>query len=233
MPKQSLDFHLGLTYTGQIYGRRKGRPLRPQRRELFERLQPRLEITPAEVKKRVEISAPLWLEIGFGAGEHLIWQAKNNPDVEFIGSEVFINGIASLVSGISKESIENIRLWSGDGRSLIDSLPNEAVERVFILFPDPWPKSRHKKRRLISPSLLINLGRVIKPNGILRIASDISDYQCEILNTVLSDGSFTWSARQPADWRQRPAGWPETRYELKAKAAGRSCAYFSFRRCSL
>ena len=94
----------------------------------------------------MEISAPLWLEIGFGAGEHLIWQAKNNPDVEFIGSEVFINGIASLVSGISKESIENIRLWSGDGRSLIDSLPNEAVERVFILFPDPWPKSRHKKR---------------------------------------------------------------------------------------
>ena len=107
------------------------------------------------------------------------------------------------------------------------------MDRIFILFPDPWPKSRHKKRRLINQSLLRDLGRVMKPNGILRIASDVADYQFEILNVVLSNGSFRWAAKQPSDWRERSPDWPETRYELKARAAGRSCAYFSFRRCLL
>lgn len=233
MPKQSLRRQANFPDFGQIYGRRKGRPLRSQRKELFESLQPALEISSAVVKKKALAEAPLWIEIGFGAGEHLLWQAKNNPEVEFIGSEVFINGVASLVSGISRESIHNIRLWSRDGRSLIQNLPDQTVERIFILFPDPWPKSRHQKRRIINPSFLNDLSRVMKTKGILRIASDIGDYQFEILNTVLSSGTFRWAARQPCDWRQRPPDWPETRYELKAKAAGRSCAFFSFRRCIL
>jgi len=233
MPKKFLGRQANLNYSEKIYGRRKGRPLRSHRKELFERLQPALEISPAEVKIKATTEAPLWVEIGFGAGEHLLWQAKNNPDVEFIGSEVFVNGVAGLVSRISEDSIQNICLWSGDGRLLIDHLPDQTVEKFFILFPDPWPKSRHKKRRIISSSLLLGLGRVIKPNGILRIASDISDYQYEILSVVLSNGSFRWAARQPRDWRRRPPDWPETRYELKAKAAGRSCAYFSFERCAL
>jgi len=213
----------------KLYGRRKGRPLRPHRQYLVDRLLPRLEISGAAPPQPVA-GRPLWIEIGFGAGEHLSWQAEHHPDTDFIGSEVFINGVARLLSDIEERSLGNIRLWTDDARLLLDTLPDGAVDRIFVLFPDPWPKARHRKRRIIGPGTLPDIARVLRPGGILRAATDIPDYQRWMLQHVLGCGAFDWTARRPADWRNRPDDWPETRYEAKAVAAGRPCAYFSFRR---
>ena len=172
----------------------------------------------------------VWLEIGFGGGEHLAWQAEHNPDTGIIGAEPFLNGQASLTSHIEDRGLANVRIYDDGVQDLLAWLPPASVGRTFILFPDPWPKKRHIKRRIVSPKTLTALARVMVPGAELRVATDIAEYVRTTMLAVNSSPDFLWPALTPSDWRERPAGWPPTRYEAKALAAGRKCQYFRFAR---
>jgi tRNA (guanine-N7-)-methyltransferase len=173
----------------------------------------------------------VWLEIGFGGSEHLIWQATHHPDVGFIGAEPFEDGVVKAFTAIAEQGLTNIRVEAGDVRPLLRWLPEASIERAFILFPDPWPKKRHAKRRLVNPSLLQALHRVMAEGARLRIATDIAAYAVDVLAALQSEPHFTWLAKRPDDWRQRPSDWPQTRYELKARQAGRRPYFFEFKHC--
>jgi len=170
------------------------------------------------------------LEIGFGSGEHLAQQAERHPTAGFIGCEVFENGIVKLLAQIEQRRLDNIRIFADDGRLLIAALPPASIDRVFILFPDPWPKRRHHKRRLLSREMLDALAAMMTDNAELRVATDDADYLCWILERLTDHPAFEWLVRRPGDWRERPADWPPTRYEEKALTAGRSPAFLRFRR---
>ena len=172
----------------------------------------------------------VWLEIGFGAGEHLARQAEHNPLVGFIGCEVFENGIARLLAAVEERGLANIRIVADDARQLLDALPPRSIDRVFILFPDPWPKRRHHKRRLVAPATLDRLALVMTDGAELRIATDDRGYLCSMLEHLTRHPAFLWLARRPADWRERPPDWPPTRYEEKARAAQRRPAFLRFAR---
>jgi tRNA (guanine-N7-)-methyltransferase len=175
-------------------------------------------------------ASPLWLEIGFGSGEHLAWQAASHPELLLVGSEVYRNGIASLLGQIETRGLANIRLWPEDARDLLDRLPDGAVARVFLLFPDPWPKARHAERRFIGPGNLASLARIMAPGALLRVATDDPTYLAWILDHLPRHPSFRWLVEGPEDWRRRPDDWPPTRYEQKALREGRKPAYLAFER---
>ncbi|MEM9589889.1 MAG: tRNA (guanosine(46)-N7)-methyltransferase TrmB [Pseudomonadota bacterium] len=218
------------------YGRRKGKRLTARKtllvRELLPQLRPNLsEPAPKDFRATFETAVKdVWLEIGFGAGEHLLWQARANPDIGMIGCEPFLNGVASLLGGIDDHDIHTIRIHDGDARDLIEWLPEASVSRVFVLFPDPWPKKRQTKRRLLTPEFVRSLARVLKSDGELRFASDDMNYVRVALDTISRDEAFTWTARRADDWRMRSADWPQTRYERKALSEGRKPAYLRFGR---
>ena len=170
----------------------------------------------------------LWLEIGFGGGEHLAAQAAAHPDVAFIGAEVFVNGIASLVAHLHRASLSNVRIFPDDARLLLPALPAASLGRVFLLFPDPWPKARHAQRRFVCRANLDRLALLMRAGAELRIASDDPTYVEWTLRQTLGHPAFAWLARRPDDWRMPPAGWVPTRYETKAIAAGRRPAYLRF-----
>jgi len=174
--------------------------------------------------------AAVWLEIGFGGGEHLAEQAERHPDIGFIGVEVFENGVARLVGEIARREFTNIRIFADDARLLLDGLMPASLGRVFVLFPDPWPKRRHHKRRLVAPATLDRLAIVMQPGAELRLATDDRDYLAWMLEHVTAHPDFLWLARRPADWRERQPDWPATRYEEKARAAGRAPAFLRFLR---
>lgn len=222
--------------TIRTYGRRKGHTLSPRKQRLVDDLLPGLRLdlnAPASTHLKSHFPVPvsqLWLEIGFGGGEHLAWQAEANPEIGIIGCEPFINGVANLLSEIETRNLDNVRIWDGDAREVLDWLEKDSVARVFVLFPDPWPKARHHKRRLISPRTLESLARVMPSGAELRIASDIDDYVRASLEAVFAGEVFEWQAEAPHDWRSRPADWPPTRYEKKALREGRKAHYLIFRR---
>lgn len=172
----------------------------------------------------------IWLEIGFGGGEHLAAQAECRPDIGFIGCEPFLNGIAKLLGEIERRRLDNIRLFVDDARLLIRALPPASVDRVFILFPDPWPKQRHRKRRIVSRDTLDGLARIMTDAAELRLATDDRDYLAWMLERLTGHPDFEWLARRPGDWRRRPPDWPATRYEAKARAAGRAGTFLRARR---
>lgn len=210
-----------------LYGRRRGRKLRPGQRDLLASLLPELSI---EIPEHGRLDpqrlfpvppAELWLEIGFGAGEHLAEQAAAHPDVGFLGAEVFENGVVKLLAEVRRRDLGNIRILVDDARLLLAALPDACLGRVFILFPDPWPKARHHKRRMVSPGTLDQLARTMKDGAELRLATDDVGYLRAMLELVPAHPAFAWKARGPADWLQRPVDWPATRYEGKAAAAGR------------
>jgi tRNA (guanine-N7-)-methyltransferase len=192
----------------------------------MDELLPRLRLDPGQALPPV----PLWLEIGFGAGEHIAWQAEAAPQVTLIGCEVYRNGIAALLGQIERRGLRNIRLWPDDARLLIDRLPESCLARVFLLFPDPWPKARHAERRFVSPANLARLARVMQPGAELRVATDDPSYLRWILDHLPVHPAFSWQASGPADWRTRPPDWPATRYEEKALRQGRRPAYLRFLR---
>ena len=163
----------------------------------------------------------LWLEIGFGAGEHLAEQATAHPEVGLLGAEVFENGVVKLLAEVRRRELANIRILVDDARLLLEALPDACLGRVFILFPDPWPKQRHHKRRMVSPGPLDQLARIMKEGAELRLATDDIGYLRAMLELVPAHPAFAWQARGPADWLRRPPDWPATRYEAKAIAAGR------------
>lgn len=173
------------------------------------------------------------MEIGFGAGEHLEAQARAHPEIGFIGCEPYINGVASLLSRLREQGNPgNIRLHPGDARDLLDALPDGCIARLFVLFPDPWPKTRQHKRRIVAPAMLDDFARVLAPGAELRAATDDMDYAAWMLEHVRAHPEFAWDVMGPPDWRDRPADWVPTRYEQKALAAGSPCVYFRFRRRS-
>ncbi len=220
----------------QLYGRRKGPRLRPHHVGLLGQLLPkiRIDLSDANLADPKKLFAAnidqLWLEVGFGSGEHLAWQARSNPEVGLIGCEAFINGIAKLLSTIEADELDNIRIYDGDARELLAGFADGAIGRVFLLYPDPWPKRRHHKRRFINQHNLTEIHRIMKPGGELRIASDIPDYICWTLFEVRQHGGFEWLAEAPDDWRTRPGDWPATRYETKAIRENRTPCYLKFRR---
>lgn len=214
------------------FGRRRTRtPSRRQQRLLREVL-PEYAL---HLSQPFEIACPnppprLWLEIGFGGAEHLLWQAERNRDVGLIGCEPFEDGVVKALDGIEQRGLNNIRLHADDARPLLRWLPDACLERVFVLFPDPWPKKKHVKRRLVGKPLLDMLARVMKPGSELRVGTDIGDYARTILLAVLPHPAFEWPALRPEDWRIRGDDWPQTRYEAKAVREGRTRYYFRFRR---
>jgi len=219
-----------------LHGRRRGRPLRPAQRALIETTLPRLRIAPPThglLDPRRLFSAPVaavWLELGFGGGEHLAWQADAHSDIGMLGAEVFENGVAKLLAEIARRGLANVRLFVDDARLLLAALPDRAIARVFILFPDPWPKERHKKRRLVSRETLDALARIMADGAELRLATDDMDYARAMLALATMHADFQWLARDANDWRARTADWPPTRYEGKALAAGRKPIYLRFAR---
>ena len=172
----------------------------------------------------------LWLEVGFGAGEHLAAQARARPDVGLIGCEPFVNGLASLLALIDAGGIDNVRLHDDDARLLIHCLADASIDRMFVLFPDPWPKARHHKRRFINPATLDACARILADGAELRLATDDAPYCRWILEHLQRHAAFRWMARGPDDWRQRPDDWPETRYEAKARRQGRAPVFLRYRR---
>ena len=207
------------------HGRRRGRPLRRGLKTLMETLLPRLRVTLPDFGG---VPDQVWVEIGFGAGEHLAWQASRHPEVTIIGAEVFVNGIAGLLRRIDELRLANVRIFQGDGRDLLDALPENSVSRVFILFPDPWPKQRHHKRRIVQAAVLDRLASVMKDGAELRMATDHGDYLRWMLDVATAHPAFRWLASGPGDWRERPADWPASRYELKALGEGLAPTYLRF-----
>ncbi len=217
-----------------LYGRSKGKALRPHHARLVADLLPKLDVDLGALKSGAPLFArparELWIEIGFGGGEHLIARARENPDIGFIGCEPFINGVAKLLAAIESEGLSNIRIRADDATSLIEAAPEASVSRVYLLYPDPWPKRRQNKRRFVSPANISALARALKSGGELRFATDIDDYAGWTLRRFLDSPDFVWDARAADDWRRPWAGWTPTRYEEKARAAGRASAYLTFRR---
>ena len=172
----------------------------------------------------------IWLEIGFGSGEHLAALADMHREVGFIGVEPFITGVAKLLVKVRTLGLGNVRVFADDARLLLGTMPDEAIDRLFILFPDPWPKRRHHKRRIVNHTTVAEFARVLRSGGELRVATDDRSYAREMLAVVSNEDRFDWLVERPADWKCRPADWPATRYETKAVAAGRSPVFLRFRR---
>jgi tRNA (guanine-N7-)-methyltransferase len=168
------------------------------------------------------------LEIGFGGGEHLIAAAAQEPDVGFIGCEPFVNGMARLLARITAAGLDNIRLHRGDAIEIVDRLPAASLARVYLFYPDPWPKRRHRKRRLVSPENIAKLARVMTPGAQLRFATDIDDYAGWTLARLAASPDFEWRATTAQDWLTPWDGWTRTKYEAKAMAAGRDPVYLTF-----
>jgi tRNA (guanine-N7-)-methyltransferase len=216
------------------YGRRKAKPLSARKERLIGELLPRLrlDLTKAPPRSLAALFAKsvkeVWLEIGFGSGEHLLWQAERQKDVGFIGCEPFINGMASLLGAVETSGVATIRVHDGDARDVLAWLPDGSIGRIFLLFPDPWPKRRQQKRRLLARETVREFARVLVPGGEFRFASDSGDYAAKALMLARANGDFVWKAARPADWRERAADWPETRYERKALSDGRKAVYLRF-----
>ena len=199
------------------YGRLKSRPIKPRQAALVEQRLPELRIPAGPVNPQALMpgAREAWLEIGFGGGEHMAAQARRHPDVLVLGAEPFTNGVASAVRHIDEQDLSNVRLHDGDVRELIARLPDGSLARVFILFPDPWPKARHHKRRLVQPDTVAELARVLRPGGRLRFASDWADYVDWALARITDRPDFAWQAERADDWRVPPADHVTTRYEEK------------------
>ncbi len=222
-----------------FYGRLKGKALKPaQARYLAEDLaalspgpvtwEENPDRTPLDLA-RLFPGKDIWLEIGFGGGEHMVHQARENPGIGLIGAEPYINGVAMLLGKIRRAGLTNLRIHPGDARDLFDVLPDASISKAFLLYPDPWPKKRHHRRRFVTPEHLAPLARVLKPGAEFRVATDIPDYVRQTLLEVPRPG-FTWTAEDPTDWRDPWPDWLSTRYEQKALREGRSPHYLTFRR---
>jgi tRNA (guanine-N7-)-methyltransferase len=202
------------------YGRIKSRTLKPRQASLMDSLLPKIAL-PDPAAGLIDPAAlmpgarQVWLEIGFGGGEHLAAQAERNPEALLIGCEPFLNGVGSALRHLDERGLENVRLHAGDARDVLTALPDRAIDRVFVLFPDPWPKARHHKRRLVQTDTAAELARVLKPGGRLRFATDWADYANWSLERLRTEPRLRWLAGRADDWRSPPPDHVTTRYEEK------------------
>ncbi len=233
----------------KFFGRRQGRRIRKAKTSLLERFLPQLQINKNSVFKTSDLFGipvkSVCLEIGFGNGEHIAGQALRCPDTGFIGAEVFKNGVAnllSLITGIKQADevpdeisllpgrVDNIRIYDDDIRLLFSRLPDQFLDKVFLLFPDPWPKKRHASRRFVNPDNLKEIARILKPGGLFRIATDHPVYKSWVLHQMHKNPDFRWTASCGRDWKHPPADWVETKYQRKAIAEGRRPVFLDFKR---
>jgi tRNA (guanine-N7-)-methyltransferase len=221
----------------KFYGRRVGKAIRPQRKALMETYLAKIGISRPAAAETCTVAdlfdvpyGQYWLEIGFGGGEHAAGQAMAHPDVGVVASEVFANGIGSLIGHIDAHDISNIRIYPEDVRQLLPHFPENSFDRIFVLFPDPWPKRRHAERRFIGPGNLPELSRLLKSGGELRVVSDDMTYVRWALRHVAPHADFMWMAEKPSDWRMPPEDWIETRYQQKAVREGRQPKFLRFQR---
>ncbi|MEL6595293.1 MAG: tRNA (guanine(46)-N(7))-methyltransferase TrmB [Pseudomonadota bacterium] len=222
-----------------FYGRFKGKGLRDSQQAYLDEDLAQFspgpvgwEENPARTSLNIEAlfgGKEIWLEIGFGGGEHLVHQAATNPDVGIIGAEPYINGVAMLLGKVRKAGVKNLRIYPNDARHLFDVLPAASVSKAFLLYPDPWPKKRHHRRRFVTPEHLEPLAHILKPGAEFRVATDIPDYVRQTLVQVPKAG-FTWMAERPLDWRTPWDDWISTRYEQKALRESRVPHYLTFQR---
>lgn len=220
----------------KLHGRRTGRPLRRSLQHLIDEELPRRALTLPDPPVVLDLQAlfpscrEYWLEVGFGGGEHLAAQAAAHPHVGIIGAEIFRNGIATLLRSLVEQRGDNVRILEEDARALLPLLPEASLTRAFLLFPDPWPKTRHHKRRFVQPETLDLLAAAMVDDGEFRLASDDPGYLTWMLRHLLAHPDFEWLAERAEDWRHRPENWPQTRYEAKALEEGRPPAFLRFRR---
>lgn len=222
-----------------FYGRRKGKHLKQSQEGYLD--EDLAALSPGAVdweenpaRENLDLEAlfggkDVWLEVGFGGGEHVIHQAAENPDVGIIGCEPYINGVAMLLGKVRKANVPNLRIYPGDVRDMFDVLPEASISKAFLLYPDPWPKARHHRRRFVTPEHLEPLVRVLKPGAEFRVATDIEDYVRQTLEEVPRHG-FDWLAEGPEDWRTPWSDWISTRYEQKALREGRTPHYLTFKK---
>lgn len=222
-----------------FYGRRKGKRLRMGQEQRLADLLPTLRVALPPTGERLDPAAlfpvpveETWLEIGFGGGEHLAAQAAANPRVGIIGAEPFVNGVVKLLRAVDDAHLQNVRVWDEDATALLAALPEACLARVYLLYPDPWPKRRQRKRRFVSDESLDAVARVLKPGGVFRFASDIDDYAGWTLVRAARCTHLAWTAESAAQWMNPWSDWPGTRYEAKALLAGRPPTYLEFRRVS-
>ncbi len=199
----------------KFYGRRKGKKLRSNRVRLVEDVLPQIRC-PRGLPEDASRFKQIWLEVGFGSGEHLATQAAAHPDILMIGCEPFINGVAKLCQYVEEQSLKNVRIFDDDARLLLDALPDACLDRVFVLFADPWPKNRHAERRFIGQPNLDRLARLMKPGTELRLASDHPVLKRWMIGQMRIRPDFSWRLDKCHEWLHRPADWPPTRYEQKA-----------------
>jgi tRNA (guanine-N7-)-methyltransferase len=237
--KDAAVMHSGPDKTDEperaFFGRRKGKKLRARQAGLFETLLPRLALDlanppPADLLTLFGSANDVSVEIGFGGGEHFVSEAERHPRTGFIGAEMFVNGMAKALAAIEARGLANIRLHHGDAAELLAWLPSSSVARVDLLYPDPWPKRRHWKRRFVQDKSVEAIARILKPDGEFRFASDISGYTEWTLVRLLRSRDFVWTAEHADDWRLPWSGFDSTRYEAKAKREGRRSSYLTFRR---
>eukprot|EP01042_Synura_sphagnicola_P029792 gene29792-38404_t len=197
------------------FGRIKSRKLKPQQEVLFDTLLPQIELNDARLEALLASGREIWLEIGFGGGEHMAAQAARNPNVTIIGCEPFLNGVASALRHIDEGQLNNVLILANDARPLLDKLPDGTLSRIFILFADPWPKARHNKRRFIQADTVAAFARTLRPGASVRFATDWAEYADWALLRFKANPDLDWQAESPADWNNAPADHITTRYELK------------------
>ena len=224
-----------------LYGRRHGKRLRPGQRRLFEEALETVAVSGLSAGRycgpgQIDLvslfgrQCPVWLEVGFGSGEHLVHQAARNPDVGVIGCEPFVNGVVSLLGKLRDAPMPNIRVHPGDARDLMDAVPDASISRVFLLYPDPWPKRRHHRRRFVTPSHLQPLARIMAPGSELRLATDVADYARQAVEQIAVSDAFSWHPGAKRDWQTPWEDWLSTRYEKKALREARVPHYLTFTR---
>ncbi len=223
----------GETERGRFFGRSRGKRLRPGQTATLAAGLARLSLPaegPLDLAALFPTARACRLEIGFGGGEHLIHRAIERPDTGFIGVEPFVNGMAKLLVEVEKRGLSNIRVFDKDATPLLRRLPAGSLEEICLLYPDPWPKRRQRKRRFVSEESLALIARALQPGGLFRFASDIDDYVGWTLARAMASPHLVWRAETAADWTRPCPGWPGTRYEAKALREGRIPSYLTFAR---
>jgi len=220
------------TTLNRLYGRSQGRPLRKRQQELVETLFPKISVPgegPVTAERLFGHDCPLHFEIGFGAGEHLAYRADLLPDHGFIGAEPFLNGVAGALQHVRDGHLGNVRLHHGDALEVLRRVPDGSLSFIYLLHPDPWPKARHAKRRMMNDGPIQIFAAKLKSGGELRFSTDHPVYLRHALMVMRRHrNAFEWLCEKPADFQLRPGGWPETRYEAKARKQGHEVWYFRY-----